>query len=111
MAGMERSQDTIAPVVHCHQRFRPFVEDQLPQLCNGRPCWIADKGAPIALSQTPAEPALVMIGPEGGFVPFEIGLATSVIAQRVHLGDRILSVDTALPVVLAQGMSLGVSPS
>ena len=111
MAGMERSQDTIAPVVHCHQRFRPFVEDQLPQLCNGRPCWIADKGAPIALSQTPAEPALVMIGPEGGFVPFEIGLATSVIAQRVHLGDRILSVDTALPVVLAQGMSLGVSQS
>ena len=32
MAGMERSQDTIAPVVHCHQRFRPFVEDELLQL-------------------------------------------------------------------------------
>ena len=106
IVGMERSQDTIAPLVHCHQRFRPFLEDQLPQLCNGRPCWITDKGAPMALSQTPAVPALVMIGPEGGFVPFEIELATSLVAHRVHLGERILSVDTALPAVLAQGLML-----
>tara|TARA_B100000482_G_scaffold5330_1_gene4448 strand:+ start:247 stop:1047 length:801 start_codon:yes stop_codon:yes gene_type:complete len=106
IAGMERSQDTIAPVVHCHQRFRPFVEDELLQLCNGRPCWITDKGAATALSQTPARPALVMIGPEGGFVPFEVELATSVVAERVHLGERTLSVDTALPAVLAQGLAL-----
>ena len=106
IAGMERSQDTIAPVVHCHQRFRPFVEDELLQLCNDRPCWITDKGAATALSQTPARPALVMIGPEGGFVPFEVELATSVVAERVHLGERTLSVDTALPAVLAQGLAL-----
>ena len=106
MAGMERSQDTIAPVVHCHSRFRPFVEDRLSLICNSRPCWITDRGAPVALSQTPAVPAVVMIGPEGGFVPFEIELATRVVAQRVHLGERILSVDTALPSVLAQGLDV-----
>jgi len=106
MAGMERSQDTIAPVVHCHPRFRPFVEDRLSLICNGRPCWITDRGAPVALSQTPAVPAVVMIGPEGGFVPFEIELATRIVAQRVHLGERILSVDTALPSVLAQGLDV-----
>ena len=111
IAGMERSQDTIAPVVHCHRRFRPFVEDQLPRLCSGRPCWITDKGAPFALSQTPVVPAIVMIGPEGGFVPFEIELAVSVVAQRVHLGERTLSVDTALPTALAQGMALMELPS
>ena len=109
IAGMERSQDTIAPVVHCHSRFRPFVEDELPLISNGRPCWIADRGAPMALSQTPALPALVMIGPEGGFVPFEVTLATSVAAQRVHLGERILSVDTVLPSVLAQGLCVDLS--
>ena len=109
MAGMERSEDTIAPVVHCHSRFRPFVEDELPLLCNARPCWITDKGAPMALSETPSVPALVMIGPEGGFVPFEITLATAIAAQRVHLGERILSVDTALPSVLAQGLSADLS--
>ncbi len=103
--GLERSRDTIAPEVHRHRLFRPFVEDQLPLICKGRPCWIADRGAPLALTQTPPGPAVVMIGPEGGFVPFEIGLATASAARRVHLGERTLSVDTAFSAVLAQGLS------
>jgi 16S rRNA U1498 N3-methylase RsmE len=49
-------------------------------------------------------PAVVMIGPEGGFVPFEVDLAEQLIAQRVHLGGRVLSVDTALPTALAQAL-------
>ena len=48
-AGMERSRDTVAPQVHEHRRFRPFVEDQLKEICVGRPCWITDRGAPLAL--------------------------------------------------------------
>jgi RsmE family RNA methyltransferase len=103
-AGLERSRDTIPPRVHRHQRFRPFVEDQLPGLCGGRPCWIADMGATTSLADAPPVPAVVMIGPEGGFVPFELQLAEAVIAQRVGLGERILSVDTALITVLAQAL-------
>jgi 16S rRNA U1498 N3-methylase RsmE len=45
-----------------------------------------------------------MIGPEGGFVPFEINLAKKIIAQSAHLGQRVLSVDTALVTVLAQAL-------
>ena len=104
LAGLERSRDTIAPRVHLHRRFRPFVEDQLPGLCLDRPCWLADMGAPTSLAEAPPVPAMVMIGPEGGFVPFEVQLAESVIAQRVGLGERILSVDTALTTVLAQAL-------
>ena len=103
MAGMERARDTMAPVVHQHQLFRPFVEDQLSTICAGRPCWLAEMGSALALSATPAVPAVVMIGPEGGFVPFELELAQSVIAQPVHLGARVLSVDTALTAALALG--------
>ena len=102
-AGMERARDTIAPQVHLHQRFRPFVEDELSELCAGRPCWITDQGAPLALASAPAVHAVVMVGPEGGFVPFEIELACAVVAQRVHLGERTLSVDTALTATLALG--------
>ena len=54
----------------------------------------------------PAGQAVVMVGPEGGFVPFEIELACAVVAQRVHLGERTLSVDTALTAALALGASL-----
>ena len=104
LAGMERSSDTIAPAVHLHKRFRPFVEDQLVDLCAGRRCWLAQMEAPLALADVPPDPAVVMIGPEGGFVPFELELAERVIAQRVHLGARVLSVDTALPAALAQAL-------
>ena len=104
IAGLERSRDTILPLVHLHRRYRPFVEDQLPELCGDRPCWITDPGASRSLADTPAVPAVVMIGPEGGFVPFEVELAQAVVAQPVHLGSRILSVDTALPAVLAQAL-------
>lgn len=104
LEGLERSGDTVAPVIHVHKRFRPFVEDRLLGLCAGRPCWIAEMGAASSLAQHPPGPAVVMIGPEGGFVPFEVELATSVLARPVHLGDRILSVDTALTTVLAQAL-------
>jgi RsmE family RNA methyltransferase len=101
---MERSSDTVAPQVHVHRRFRPFVEDELVDLCAGRPCWIAHVGGERSLADVPAVPAVVMIGPEGGFVPFEVELAERVVAQRVHLGQRVLSVDTALPAALAQAL-------
>ena len=100
--GMERSMDTFCPQVVLHQRFRPFVEDTLPDLCAGRPCWLTDKTATTPLSAVSHQPAIVMIGPEGGFVPFEIALAESVMAKRVSLGQRILSVDTSVTTVLAQ---------
>ena len=104
MAGLERSRDTVLPQVFLHPRFRPFVEDQLPDLCAGRPCWIADRGATVALKDQAKEPGVVMIGPEGGFVPFELALAQAVIARAMHLGTRTFSVDTALVAVLAQAL-------
>ena len=106
LAGMERSRDTIAPQVHLHQRFRPFVEDELPGLCAGRLCLITEMGAEEPLAQHAGQPALVMIGPEGGFVPFEIELAQANGARPVHLGERTLSVDTALSATLAQGSAV-----
>ena len=106
IAGMERSNDTLMTNVHLHKRFRPFVEDQLSHLCATRNCWITDmKAAKSAIELDIAStPAVVLIGPEGGFVPFEIELAISTNAQPIHLGGRTLSVDTAVTTVLAQAL-------
>ena len=90
------------PSIHFHRRFRPFVEDELSALCGDRHCWLADHGASMALVSAPTIPSVVMIGPRW-ICSFEIHLAES-IAQRVHLGNRILSVDTAVTTVLAQTM-------
>ena len=40
-------------------------------------------------------PAVVMIGPEGGFTEAEVGLAESAGWHRVSLGSRILRIETA----------------
>ena len=105
MAGLERSGDTRCPIVSLHRRFRPFVEDQLPELIDNRICCIAPPDAPVGLG-TQRSKAIVMLGPEGGFVPFEVELAQSIGAQPVHLGQRILSVDTAVTAALARTVDL-----
>jgi len=105
MAGLERSGDTRCPTVSLHRRFRPFVEDQLPQLIDNRICCIAHPDAPVGLGAQ-RNKAIVMLGPEGGFVPFEVELAQSIGAQPVHLGQRILSVDTAVTAALARTVDL-----
>ena len=79
------------------------IEDQLASIAAGRPCWITAPGASMALADAPAGDAVVMVGPEGGFVPFELALACLHKARPAHLGQRILSVDTALTTALAQG--------
>lgn len=104
VAGLERARDTLPPSIHVHKRFRPFVEDELAALCAGRRCCIADPSGQKSLTAAAPGEAVVLIGPEGGFVPFEVDLAESVVAERVHLGERILSADTALTTVLAQAL-------
>ena len=102
-AGLERSADTRLPSVHLHPLFRPFVEDQLPDLMRNRGCWIAHPGAAHSLADQ-ASGGIVMLGPEGGFVPFEVELAQAQGARPVHIGARILSVDTAVTAALSQTM-------
>ena len=105
-AGLERSGDTRLPTVHVYSRFRPFVEDQLPLLIRDRKCWIAHPGATDSLAHQSGG-GIIMLGPEGGFVPFEVELARVQGAHPVHLGPRILSVDTAVPASLSLTMGNG----
>lgn len=100
LAGMERAGDTQMPLIELHPRYRPFVEDVLPELCMQRRCLIAHPGDYPSLGDA-TDPAVVMIGPEGGFIPFEIDLAASNGAEPVSIGSRTLSVDTAVTASLA----------
>jgi RsmE family RNA methyltransferase len=100
LAGLERAGDTRLPEVQLHHRFRPFVEDVLPALLDGRDCLIAHPGDAPHLAQQ-RDPAVLLVGPEGGFIPFELALAQTNGARQVSLGQRILSVDTAVTAALA----------
>lgn len=100
--GLEQSRDTVLPSVRLEKRFRPFVEDELPQLTDGKRKLLAHpylaSVCPVALS----EEAVLAIGPEGGWNEFEVEKWQQVGFESVHLGPRILKVETAVPVLLSR---------
>lgn len=101
-AGMERSGDPIMPKVYKHKRFKPFMEDTLPVIAGSGHIYCLHPGKSQPLTERPAGNAAVLLGPEGGFIPYEVQLAQAQGAVLRTLGDRILSVDTAVNAALAQ---------
>lgn len=94
--GLEQAGDTVWPQVVLKQRFKPFVEDELPALCQDKIALVAH---PYAVQRCPVQieqPCVLVIGCEGGFIPYEIGLLQKNGCQPVSLGARILRTETAV---------------
>ena len=95
--GLEQAKDTILPEVFLRNRFKPFVEDELPDIAGKTLRMVAH---PTATGQCPrkiSSPVTLAIGPEGGFIPYEIEKLTRTGFLPVNLGERILPVETAVP--------------
>lgn len=104
LPGLEQSNDTRLPAVRLHRAFRPFAEDRLPALLGDAPGLLCHPGDAPLLPPGNA-PATLLIGPEGGFVAFEVELLEALGCRPVTLGPRTLRVETA--VVAALGRCLG----
>ena len=102
LAGMERASDTVAPRVHLHRRFRPFVEDQLSNVINNSRAIVAHPSAPQACPIAIQEPTTLIVGPEGGFIPYEIEKLVELGVKPVTIGSRILRVETAVPALISR---------
>ena len=100
--GLEQAKDTIVPEVELRTRFRPFVEDELPQLAKGTLGLVAHPDSNNPCPREVAGPVTLVMGPEGGFVPFEIEKLEASGCSSVHLGERILRIETAVPALLAR---------
>jgi 16S rRNA (uracil1498-N3)-methyltransferase len=99
--GLEQGKATQLPSITCHQQFRPFLEDHLLSNSQDARKLIAHPGnyAPAQRSQ---EPTMLAIGPEGGFSDEEIEAFSELDFTPIQLGERILRVETAIPVLLAK---------
>lgn len=100
--GLEQGRDTVLPEVTLHPLFRPVVEDALPALVAGRTALVAHPHAAAECPRGVAGEVVLAIGPEGGFVPFEVELLEAQGFRAVSLGPRILRVEHALPALLAR---------
>jgi RsmE family RNA methyltransferase len=102
LQGLEQARDTVLPAVHRHRLFRPFAEDELPGLCAGRRALLAHPGDHPSCPTGCAGDTLVVIGPEGGFIPYEVERLGAAGCAAVSLGPRILRVEHALLALLGR---------
>jgi len=103
--GLEQGRDTVLPEVRVRRLFKPFVEDELDALFPDGRRLLADEGAapPLErLSRGGASRALLAVGPEGGFTPYEAGALRERGFAPFSLGPRALRVDAATLVALGQ---------
>ena len=101
--GLEQAGDTIAPQIEIYKRFKPFVEDVLPTLISAQtPAYVAHPYAQQAMPFAIEHPCTMVIGPEGGFIPYEIELLEKNGCQAVSLGNRILRTETVISYVLGR---------
>ncbi|MBS97509.1 MAG: 16S rRNA (uracil(1498)-N(3))-methyltransferase [Oceanospirillaceae bacterium] len=107
LLGLEQAGDTVLPQVHLRKRFKPFVEDELPQLCEGKRALLAHPYDAQPCPKPSDEPTLLAVGPEGGFIPYEVEKLVDAGLAPIHLGSRILRVETAIPFLLAKLFPIG----
>ncbi len=98
--GLEQAVDTRLPEVRCFTRFKPFVEDILPGIMREYAhCLLAHPVALGTLKEILAGKTgrvLLAVGPEGGWVEYEVERFLEQGFSVFSMGARILKVDTAV---------------
>jgi RsmE family RNA methyltransferase len=103
LLGLEQSRDTLLPLVKHHQRFKPFVEDILPGvLGHHNTALLAHPGDYPPCPRNVDGETIVVVGPEGGFIPYEVEKLQEAGCQLVSLGPRILRVENAVTSLLGR---------
>lgn len=104
--GLEQAVDTRLPRVEIFKKFRPFVEDFLPVIGKDhRFKLLAHPYTETSLAQSLSGDEgriLLAVGPEGGWVDFEVEKFAKQGFIPCSIGERILKVDTAVIALHAQ---------
>jgi len=100
--GLEQARDTVLPEVLLRPLFKPFVEDELSAMIKGTLPLVAHPTASAPCPRNLKGTVTLAIGPEGGFIPYEIEKLTACGFTPMQMGERILSVETAVPALIAR---------
>ncbi|MFC1669234.1 16S rRNA (uracil(1498)-N(3))-methyltransferase [Spirochaetota bacterium] len=95
--GLQQASGTSMPEISVIKRLKPFVEDRLDELFPHTLRFLAHPGAKEKISAHRAEGKgiLLALGPEGGWVDYEVAMFEEQGFSPVSMGKRILRTDTA----------------
>ncbi len=98
--GLAIARDTGLPKVRLHNLFKPFAQDIAPHLIETEG-YVAHPGKTAGLPDVTRTSTRVpiAIGPEGGFSDYEVKLLNEAGFKNLSLGERLYSVETAVPVI------------
>ncbi|MEO6597672.1 MAG: 16S rRNA (uracil(1498)-N(3))-methyltransferase, partial [Planctomycetota bacterium] len=105
LRGLEQAGRTQLPQVHFFPLFKPMVQDELPALGLPMQRFVAHPSAGACTSELalPTRTALALaLGPDGGFLPYEVDEFTAHGFLPVRCGEHALRTETALAVLSGQ---------
>lgn len=100
--GLEQAKDTVLPEIRLEKRFKPFVEDDLPSLIEHTCNLVAHPGDYLTCPSLPNQSITLAIGPEGGWIDYEITKLEQAGFTPIQIGERILRVETAVVALLSK---------
>lgn len=102
LLGLEQAKDTCLPELAFQRYFEPLVEEVLPPRINGRRALLPHPGSPTPCPHAIEEPVTVFIGPEGGFLDYEVERLAGIGFEPVALGERVLRVEPVIPLLVGR---------
>jgi len=100
--GLEQAGDTILPQINIRRRFKPFLEDEIPNLVIDKRALVAHPYAGTPCHNNQPSPIVLAIGPEGGFTDYEVNKFIAAGFSAVTIGARILRTEFAVTAILAK---------
>ncbi len=100
--GLQQSKDTVLPELIIEKQYRDFIRQRLAALAADSRKLVAEPGVANACPVGINAATTLAIGPEGGFIPEEVAELKAAGFDAVHLGARILRVETAVPVLISR---------
>lgn len=103
LLGLEQCGDTIFPEIKFRKRFKPFLEDEVPGIISDSIPVLAHPRTEKrieSLSNISHKNIILAVGPESGYIDYELEMFEKTGFHPVSLGPRILRVEHAVPALL-----------
>ncbi|HEU4951455.1 MAG TPA: 16S rRNA (uracil(1498)-N(3))-methyltransferase [Holophagaceae bacterium] len=102
LLGLEQARDTVLPELRQARLLVPFLEEEAPALLAGARGLLAHPGAATACPRGLAGPAVLALGPEGGWIQAELDSFVRAGFEPVSMGPRVLRTETALAALVGR---------